>query len=151
MINFVSSWCCLSEESSAICVASCPSLVCLFSSVVIASSSIGEYSRILQDDQENITLINTLILLGVTGILSGIFSMSNCLQIILQLSTAPVCIKIQKYWQTCMIPMFLSGIIIEYYTIPEGKNSERIHSQLLNMEIVLGILIIFTITSHLFC
>lgn len=151
MINQVSSFCCISEESSKICITSASSLICLLTSVAISASSISEYSKILQEDQENIYLINVLVYLGIAGIVSGIFSMSNFLQIILQLPTAPVCIKLQKYYQTGVIFIYFSGIVLEYLTIQPGQNSERIYAKLVNIDIVLGILITFTILSHIFC
>lgn len=151
MINQISSWCCISEESSKICITSASSIICLLTSVAISASSISEYSKILQEDQENTYLINTLVCLGITGIISGIFSMSNFLQIILQLSTASICIKIQKYYQTGVIFIYLIGIILEYVTIEPGQNSERIYAKLINIDIVLGILMGFTILAHIFC
>jgi hypothetical protein len=117
--------------------------------VTIASSSISEYSKILQEDNQNNYLIQTLILLGISGITSGIISMSNCLQIIFQLSSSPVCIKIQKIWQILISILFLSGITLENLSIDPKANHQQTH--LLNAEIALAILITFTIFMHFTC
>lgn len=151
MINFISRFCCISEESSKICVTSAPSIICLFTSVSIASSSVAEYSKVLQEDQENIFLIRTLSFLGVSGIISGIVSMSNCLQIIFQLSTASVCMKIQKIWQSVITLIFLAGIIVENWALTDESNKDRILGHLVNAEIALAILAVFTILMHFFC
>ena len=156
MIDCISGLCCVSNESSSRIIMVTPPIIWLLCSVFLSSLSIRLYTGLklkLELYQEDNWIIILLLLFGIGGIISAIFTLSNILQAIFELVTSNYALKIQRYGQRIFLLVFIILSIIEvscYLLLDDPVVDDYIYEHLLKSNIAIAIPIPFMIISYVY-
>ena len=153
MIDCVSAFCCITRESSSSIVLLFPFIVWLICTVYLSIVSIKTYAESeydLSKISENNQITVFFSVSGIFGVMAFVFTVSNLIQIILQLSTSIHVIKLQKSGQVLFLFVFVCCGLIEalvYIFIDESLMKDYLSSHLISWFVVIGILVLITMIS----
>lgn len=156
MIDCISAACCIQREHSEKIVILAPPVIWTFCSVFLASISVRAYTNSnfsLETLGYSTEFTYFFLFVGVTSIFSVIFTLSNLIQVILEVSSGKYALQLQEYGQYFFISLLGTLWISEFIVISLSEPLEiqsEIDQHLLKSGISIGVLLPFTLISYLY-
>ena len=154
MIDCISAACCVSRECSSKTILFAPFIAWVAGSVFLATKYIKSYAELeisIEDEGIASIIIILFVLCGAFAIIVAVLTLSNIIQVLMELSTAKYALILQKYIQSVSHFILLAFVLIEvllYHLIDEEFLVDQLYDNLLKTWITCALLFPFTLSSH---